>query len=223
MIKIATFTVNPFGENSYVLYNQSNKCIIVDAGFYNAREHEQLTSFLDKNNLVPTLALNTHAHIDHICGVEWAKSTFNIPFAMHKADMPVLEAVPSYGAALGFNVDTIPAVDRYITDGEVINFEGDTLRIIHTPGHTAGGVCIYIEAQKLLITGDTLFRESIGRTDLPTGDYDELMDSIIKKILPIGGDTTFFPGHGQHSTLAHETTQNPFVAEVLSGEIPFKQ
>lgn len=221
MIKIATLTMNPFGENTYVLYADNGDCVIVDAGCYTKGEQDRLATFIAQNSLTPTLALNTHAHIDHVCGVEWLKNTYGVPFALHAADMPVLESVVTYGEAVGIVVRSVPAVDRYIASGDLIDLGGEKLRIIHTPGHTAGGVSIYIESQKMLLTGDTLFRESIGRTDLPTGDYEQLMQSIIENILPLGSDVTFFPGHGAHSTLGHEVERNPFVSEVLAGDIPY--
>lgn len=223
MIKIATFTVNPFGENSYLLFNETKECIVVDAGFFSPKERELLSVFIEKNELKPILALNTHAHIDHACGVQWVKDIFDIPFALNGDDFPVLNSIIDYGASLGFVVDTIPSVERTIVDGDTIKLGEDTITIIHTPGHTAGGVCLYIKNQKMLLTGDTLFRESIGRTDLPTGNYEQLMHSIIEKVLPLGGDVTIFAGHGQSSTLSHEITQNPFIAEVLAGDIPYKK
>lgn len=222
MIKIATIPVNPFGENTYILYNESLEAIVVDCGVHSTAERERVAAFVSKNKLRPVLALNTHAHIDHACGVQWLKDTYGVPFAMTEAELPVLQSMATYGESLGFRVDKVPVVDRYITEGEVIKLGQDEIRVILTPGHTVGGACFYIEAQKMLITGDTLFRESIGRTDLPTGDYDALMRSIVGKILPLGSDVTFFAGHGGSSTIGYEMERNPFITEVLSGDHKFK-
>lgn len=222
MIKIATMPMNPFGENTYILYNEALEAIVLDAGMSSQTERDRFAAFIDKNKLKPVLALNTHAHIDHVCGVEWVKNTYSVPFALNVDDMPVLQAVMSYGESLGFDIATIPGVDNQIVDGQDIMLGNDVIKVIHTPGHTSGGVCLWIEAQKILITGDTLFRESIGRTDLPSGDYDMLMRSIVGRILPLGSDVTFFPGHGPSSTIGYEMQRNPFITEVMSGVAKFK-
>lgn len=222
MIKIATMVMNPFGENTYILYNEANEAIVVDAGIYSEPEKVRFAAFVEKNKLKPILALNTHAHIDHICGVQWIKETYGVPFALHTEDLPILGSVASYAASLGFQIQDAPVVDIQITDGQEIKLGQDTIRVIHTPGHTAGGVSLFIEAQKMLLTGDTLFRESIGRTDLPTGDYNALMRSIVGRLLPLGGDVTFFAGHGGDSTLGYEMQRNPFITEVMSGQAKFK-
>lgn len=220
MIKIAAMGMNPFGENTYILYNEAGDGIIVDAGCQSDAEKERLSSFLSKTSIKPILALNTHAHVDHVCGVQWIKDTYGVPFALHAAEGPILESVTSYGAGLGFDISQAPTVERELQDGDKIELGEDKIEVIYTPGHTAGGVCFWIEAQKMLITGDTLFKESIGRTDLPTGDYDTLIRSIIGRILPLGGDTTFFPGHGPQSTIGYEMQRNPFITEILSGDMP---
>lgn len=224
MIKIASLTLNPFGENTYVLSADNGDAIIVDAGCYSAAERQRVAAYIEKNSLHPILALNTHAHIDHVCGVEWVKSEWGIPFALHEADLPILSSMITHGEALGFQISSIPAVEQLLTDGQQIPLgdKGDTIRIIHTPGHSAGGVSIYIESQKMLLTGDTLFDQSIGRTDLPSGDYPTLMRSIVKKLLPLGGDVKIFPGHGGASDLARQITGNPFVSEVLNGDFKYE-
>lgn len=222
MIKIATLTMNPFGENTYILYNEENEAIVVDAGIYSEPEKVRFAAFVEKNKLKPILALNTHAHIDHICGVQWVKDTYGVPFALHADDLPVLNAVSSYAEGLGFQISQAPAVEMQIVDEQQIKLGKDTLRVIHTPGHTAGGVSFFIEAQNMLLTGDTLFRESIGRTDLPSGDYNALMRSIVGRLLPLGSEVTFFAGHGGSSTLGYEMQRNPFITEVMSGEAKFK-
>lgn len=223
MIKIATLAFNPFGENTYIIFDSTTKqCIIVDAGCCNEKEQQTLVSFIDKNELRPILALNTHAHIDHVCGVEFVKSKWGVEFALHAQDLPLLEAVPSYAQSMGFRVDTVPVVEVDLSDGMELKLGQSTIRIIHTPGHTPGHVSVYLPEEKTLLTGDTLFKESIGRTDLPGGDYPTLMRSIFEKIVPLGGDTTVFPGHGPKTDLAHEMMYNPFLTEAVNGEINYK-
>lgn len=219
MIKLAILPMNPFGENTYILSNPEGECIVVDAGMSNVREQERFKAYIDQHHLRPILALNTHGHIDHISGVQWLKDTYGVPFALHAADLPILDAAPSYADMLGFAECLVPKVEQELTEGDELPFG---IKVIHTPGHTAGGVCLWIEAQKMLLTGDTLFKESIGRTDLPSGSYDALMCSIVGKILPLGSDVTFFPGHGPQSTLGFEMERNPFITEAMSGDAKFR-
>lgn len=221
MIKIAALSFNPFGENTYVLYGDSKECIIVDAGCYTEREHKTLIAFIEKNELKPILALNTHAHIDHICGIDFVKKEWSIPFALHRDDTTILELVPSYAASMGFDIPNVPKAEIDLAETTSLTLGENTINIIHTPGHTPGGVCIHIPQENILITGDTLFRESIGRTDLPGGDYNQLMNSIIEKIIPLGSNTTIFPGHGGKSTVSHEMMFNPFITEAIQGEVKY--
>lgn len=222
MIKLATLSFNPFGENTYVLYNDSKECIIVDAGCYTDKEHQTLKAFIEKNELKPILALNTHAHIDHICGIDFVKQEWKVPFALHHNDTTILELVPSYAASMGFDIQNVPTAEIDLAEMTSFKLGDSVINIINTPGHTPGGVSIHIPEEKILITGDTLFRESIGRTDLPGGSYNQLMDSIIEKIIPLGSDTTIFPGHGGKSTLSHEMMFNPFITEAIQGQVNYK-
>lgn len=222
MIKIATLTFNPFGENTYVIYNDSKECIIVDAGCYTERERKTLKAFIEKNTLKPILTLNTHAHVDHVCGVEFVKREWGIPFALHGDDKAILELVPDYAMTMGFDITSTPTVEIDLANTPSITFGDSVINIFHTPGHTPGGVSIHMPQERLLITGDTLFRESIGRTDLPGGCYNTIMKSILEKILPLGGDTVVFPGHGGSSTIAHEMMFNPFITEAIQGKVNYK-
>ncbi len=221
MIKLATLTFNPFGENTYILFDETKKCVIVDAGCYTEQERQVLGAFIAKNGLEPTWALNTHGHVDHICGVEFVKRQWGVPFALHGNDRPILEMAHCY-ADMGFDVEAVPEVECDLAEVKTIAFGNSELQIIHTPGHTPGHVSIYAPEAELLLTGDLLFKESIGRTDLPGGDYSSLMDSIIERVIPLGSDTRIFPGHGSHSTVAHEVMFNPFIVEVLRGDVNCK-
>lgn len=219
MIKIARLTFNPFGENTYILHNDSKECIIVDAGNYSAAEDRALSEFIKKNALTPVLAVNTHGHVDHILGVSYVKKTYNIPFAVHADDRFLIDSAAEHGAMYGFNICEIPSIDIDLKGEQEIRFGESTLQIIHTPGHSPGHICLYNKENGIMLTGDTLFKESIGRTDLPGGDYGQIMQSIIDKILPLGEGVRFFPGHGSDSTLGHEALYNPFITEVLGGEV----
>ncbi len=219
MIKIGVIVSNPFQENTIVLSDATGECIVVDAGGYNAQENAALSKYISDNGLKPVMAVNTHGHVDHMLGVDYVKRTYGIPFAIDGRDAFLIESAPTHGAIYGFRVDAIPAIDIDLKGTREVRFGETAMSVIETPGHTPGHICLYNADEKLLITGDTLFKESIGRTDLPGGDYSWIMRSILDKLMPLGGDVHFYPGHGQDSTLGHEALYNPFVTEVLGGEV----
>lgn len=221
MIKIAVFAFNPFAENTYVASDKSGECVIIDAGNYSASEDSALTQYIAQAGLKPVMAINTHGHVDHILGVSYVKSTFGVEFALHGDDKFLVDSASTHGALYGFEVKDIPLMEIDMKNMESIGFGETTFRIIHTPGHTPGHVCLYEPQSKSLFTGDTLFKESIGRTDLPGGDYSWIMKSILEKIVPLGGDVTIYPGHGPKSTIGHETLYNPFIVEVVQGDVKY--
>lgn len=218
-MNVARMIFNPFQENTYVVWDQTGECVIIDAGFVTPREEESLANFIGERGLKPVMALNTHGHVDHILGVQALKERYGVPFAVHSADKFLIDTAPMHGSIYGFNDVRVPEVDIDLKDMEEIKFGDTTLKIIHTPGHTPGHVAFYNEKDKTLFTGDTLFKESIGRTDLPGGDYGWIMRSIIERLLPLGGDVRFYSGHGPDSTLGHEMNYNPFVTEVIDGDV----
>lgn len=222
MLKIDVLIFNPFQENTYILSDETGECVVVDAGNYGPAEDRRLAEFVTAKSLKPVLAINTHGHVDHILGVGFAKKHFGIPFGLHQADTFLVESAQTHGALYGFNVGEVPVIDFDLSEMPRIEFGNSVLRIIETPGHTPGHVCFYHEESKTLLTGDTLFRESIGRTDLPGGDYSWIMRSILDRIMPLGGDVSIYPGHGPSSTLGHEALYNPFITEVLGGEVNCK-
>lgn len=224
MLKIATLTFNPYGENTYVIYDsgQSLECIIIDAGCYNDKEQQTLRSFIQQHNLRPIMALNTHGHIDHVCGVEYVKRQWGVPFAIHSLERQILEMNTCYAEQMGFTFGSVPEVDIDLSQKTSFVLGDNTLDIINTPGHTPGGVSIYCADQKVLFTGDTLFKESIGRTDLPGGDYPTLMESIFTQIVPLGSEVSVFAGHGPSTNIGHELNYNPFVMEAAAGEVNYK-
>ncbi len=214
--------MNPFGENTLVVSDHTGECIIVDAGNYSPQEDRALTAHLTEHNLTPVMAVNTHGHVDHMLGVRYLQSHYGIPFALHGKDRFLIESAPTHGAIYGFQIEECPTIDIDLEGQSEIRFGESVLQIIETPGHTPGHICLYSPEYKLLLTGDTLFRESIGRTDLPGGDYSWIMRSILEKIMPLGDEVRFYPGHGADSTLGHEALHNPFVTEVLNQEINYK-
>ena len=222
MIKVGVLPFNPFQENTIVLSDDSGECVIVDAGNYNPQEDAALSKYITDNGLKPVMAVNTHGHVDHMLGVNYVKETYGIPFAIHGKDKFLIDSAPTHGAIYGFKVDKVPTVDIDLEGQKELKFGNTVFQIIETPGHTPGHVAFYNSDNKLLLTGDTLFRESIGRTDLPGGDYSWIMRSILDKLIPLGDDVHFYPGHGMESTIGHESLYNPFVTEVLNHEINYK-
>lgn len=221
MLKLATLTFNPFGENTYVLFDETKQCVVVDAGCSTEQERQTLVSFIEKNGLQPTMAINTHGHVDHICGVEFVKRRWGVPFALHRNERPIMEMSRCY-ADMGFDIETLPKAEIDLAETETVPVGNQTLRIVQTPGHAPGHVAIHAPEAELLLTGDLLFKGSIGRTDLPGGDYPTLMASIIERVIPLGNDTRIFPGHGPHSTVAHEVMFNPFIVEALRGDVNYQ-
>ena len=223
MLKIAKLTFNPIQENTYILWDESNECIIVDAGNLSAREDNRLVDYIAEQGLKPVMAVNTHGHFDHIAGVEHVKHTFDVPFAMSCKDNYLLESAPSSAKMFGMNDCTFPSkVDIDLDGMEELRFGNTVLKVIPTPGHTPGCVSLYNEAAGIVLTGDTLFRESIGRTDLPGGDYSSIMHSIIEKLIVLGDEVVVYPGHGEQTTIGHESLYNPFVVEVINQEVNYK-
>ena len=222
-MKIACLTFNPIQENTYVVWDDTRECVIIDAGNSSPREDAALDNFIAQEGLKPVLAAHTHGHFDHTLGVEHLRQRYGIPFALSGKDRFLLENAATSGAVFGVKIGTMPPVDRDLDAEEEIRFGRTALRILRTPGHTPGHVAFYEPQSKALFTGDTLFRESIGRTDLPGGDYSWIMRSILDVILPLGDEVHVYPGHGPETTLGHETLYNPFIVEVLNGEVNYRE
>ena len=221
-MNVVKFVFNPIQENTYIVWDESKECIIIDAGNMSAREDRVLADFIEEQGLKPVLAVNTHCHFDHILGVEFLKMTYGVKFAASSADLDLLKSGRASGAMFGMELGALPEeIDIDLANLDDIKFGNTTLRVIATPGHSKGCVSLLHEESKSLFTGDTLFRESIGRTDLPGGDYPTIMQSIIKKILPLGDEVVVYPGHGDKSNIGHESLYNPFVVEALNGEVNF--
>ena len=206
MLYIKCLVFNPINVNTYVIYNESKDCIIVDPGNCNLREDNILFDFIEDNQLKPLMILNTHAHIDHILGNHITAKKFNIPLAAHPDGEEYYKSAFAYADAFCINYkkeDTLyPSIDLF--DGEIINIGDDELEILHTPGHAKGSCCFYCEKQAFVITGDTLFCRGIGRTDLPGGSYRELIESIEDKLFSLPKETVCLCGHGPETTIGDE-------------------
>lgn len=222
-MKIARLIFNPIQENTYVVWDETLEAAVIDAGNMGERENEILAKFISDNGLKLVLALNTHGHFDHLLGVNFLREKYGAKLAMSSKDDFLLKNASVSAELFGVRAGDLPeAIDIDLEGQESISFGATTLKIISVPGHTPGHVAFYEPASKVLFTGDTLFRESIGRTDLPGGDYSWIMRSIIDNILPLGDEVKIYPGHGDVSDLGHESMYNPFVVEVLNNEVNYK-
>ncbi len=211
MIQVKQFTFNPFQENTYVLWDETNDCVIIDPGCYDATEQMELNSFIKDNELEPVKLLNTHCHIDHIFGNAYCKETYKIPFVFHEKDLPVLESGAQTALLYGLKYEKSPEADEYISEGEKLSFGQSELDIVFTPGHSPGSVCFIARAEAFVIGGDVLFQQSIGRTDLPGGDHQTLLNSIRNELFVLPDHFKVYSGHGVLTTVGDEKMYNPFL------------
>ncbi|MBS4012322.1 MAG: MBL fold metallo-hydrolase [Bacteroidetes bacterium] len=211
MTYIKTFHFNPFQVNTYVIYDETGECAIIDPACYTESEEKIFKDFILQNNLKPVLQLYTHCHIDHVLGTNFISKTFGLKPITHQDSAIFIDNAKSYGASFGFEINDLVKPEKWILDNEELKFGNQSFKAIHTPGHAAGSICFYNEAEKTLFSGDVLFQGSIGRTDLPTGDYDTLIKSIINKLLILPDDVTVYPGHGDKTSIKYERVNNPFL------------
>lgn len=210
MVQVQTFVFNPFSENTYLLHDETGEAIIIDPGCYDRSEVNELAAYIEKHGLKPVQIVNTHAHIDHVLGVAALKRKYGIPFVLHKLDEPLLRAVKTYASNYGFSAFEEPEIDRFIKEGETVEFGNTSLKIIFVPGHAPGHVAFVNDADKFVIGGDVLFRMSIGRTDLPGGDHGTLLKSIREQMFTLPEDYTVYAGHMEPTTVGFEKRNNPF-------------
>ena len=208
---VDVITFNDFAENTYILSDDSKECAIVDPGCFTQDERDHLDRFISERGLKPTLLINTHAHLDHVFGVNHVHATYNLPLHLHKGEMRLLEAGPQIAKMYGIDLEPNRAPVNFIEEGEQIGFGNTTLEIVLTPGHSPASVCFFHRDTRQLIAGDVLFQGSIGRTDLPGGDYDTLIGSITDQLFPLGDDVFVYPGHGPATTIEVERKTNPFL------------
>ncbi len=211
MIQIKTFYFNDLRECTYVLWDETNECVVVDPGCNSNSEKERLEKFIESSALKPVMLLNTHGHFDHIMGNAFVATKWHIRTYIHPDDKSHLERALQYSEMFGYKIDEPPLDTADLKDGDTLRFGNSSLAVIHTPGHTRGGVSFYSMEDKFVITGDALFAGSIGRTDLPGGDYDQLMESLLSKLIPLGEDVKVYPGHGPATTIGQEIASNPFL------------
>ena len=211
MINVKAFTFNPVEENTYVLYNDQHQCCIIDPGCYFQKERDELKTFIEKTGLKPTLLLNTHCHLDHVFGNKFIHDTWGLTLHIHEKEKPVLDFAPKAGEMWQLPFDNYEGDLVFIKEGEKIKLGSDVIEIRFTPGHSPGSICFYHEPGKFVIGGDVLFNGSIGRTDLPGGDFDTLINSIKSQLFTLPDDTKVYSGHGPVTTVGFEKMNNPYL------------
>ncbi|MBL7811048.1 MAG: MBL fold metallo-hydrolase [Bacteroidetes bacterium] len=210
MLQVQTFTFSPLAENTYVLYNEFRECLIIDPGCYNASEEQELKYFIEKEGLAPKMLLNTHGHIDHIFGNAFVKNTWDIPYYMCLLDLPLFERAEAMAMLWNLHYNPSPEPDHDLIHGQVLKMENDELEVRFVPGHAPGHMVFVNHAQRWVIGGDTLFRGSIGRTDLPGGNHAQLLDAIRHQLFSLPEDYTVYSGHGPETSIGYEKETNPF-------------
>jgi hydroxyacylglutathione hydrolase len=210
---VTGFTFNPFSENTYLLHDESGECVIVDPGCYEKKEQDTLRAFITENKLKVVLLLNTHCHIDHVFGNRFVADTYQVPFLIHPEDLPVLKAVPVYAPSYGFPQYQGAEPTGFLQPGENIRFGQSELQVLFTPGHAPGHVVFYHAESEVCLGGDVLFQRSIGRSDLPGGDFDTLIRSIRTQLFTLPDSVRVYPGHGPSTTIGEEKQFNPFLRD----------
>ncbi len=209
-MKIQSFVFSPFEVNTYILYDNSKECIIIDPACYNKQEENFLLDFLKKNNLKPAKLLNTHCHLDHVFGNKFIADTFNLKTEASKEEEFNINNATNAANLYGIKMNTPYPIKKFLKEGDKITFGFSELEILHVPGHTAGSLVFYAKEDKFLIAGDVLFKRSIGRTDLPGGNYDTLISQIKTKLFTLPEEITVYPGHGPETDIGTEKQTNPF-------------
>jgi hydroxyacylglutathione hydrolase len=211
MFTVKAFTFSPVQENTYILYNEQKKAFIIDPGCYFDEEREELASFLQQTELTPVQLLNTHCHLDHVFGNKWIYETYSLELHLHANEKQVLDYAPASGLMWNLPFDNYNGPLHWLNEGDEIFMGGDKLTVLFTPGHAPGHVCFYCKAQNFVIGGDVLFLESIGRTDLPGGHHQTLLNSIRTQLFVLPDETIVYSGHGPATTVGHEKKHNPFL------------
>jgi hydroxyacylglutathione hydrolase len=209
---IKSFCFSPFAENTYIIYDETKECAIVDPGCYEKHEKDTLVQFIQKENLKPVLLLNTHGHIDHIFGNYFVHQTYGLLPQIHEDDLFLLQRLTQIASLYNIpNVDESPLPEKFLKEGDTITFGNTSLDIIFVPGHSPGHIAFIHQNDKTILSGDVLFQNSIGRTDLPGGNYDTLISSIKTKLFSLPDDFTVYSGHGPTTTIGYEKRTNPFL------------
>jgi len=211
MFQIQSFECSPIRVNTYLLYNEFNECIIIDPGCYYQEERDELTHFISSKNLHPVLLLNTHCHLDHVFGNKFFAETYGLQPHIHTLEKKLLEYAPTSGLMYNLPFDNYTGNLIFIDEGETVRIGEDELIAIFTPGHSPGSLSFYCKKQSFIISGDVLFQRSVGRTDLPGGNHETLINTIREKLMILPDETVVYSGHGPSTTIGAERKHNPFL------------
>ncbi|MBL7828109.1 MAG: MBL fold metallo-hydrolase [Saprospiraceae bacterium] len=212
MTQIQAFEFNPFAENTYVVWDETRECVIFDPGCYFKEEEVLLRNFIEEHQLKPVRLINTHCHLDHVFGNQFVSKTWGLDLEIHEGELPVLERFTVVCQTYNIPINAPqPAATRFLNEGQWVEFGHSRLEVLFTPGHSPASISFYCKESGFLVAGDVLFLESIGRTDLPGGDFDTLINSIRTKLFVLPGETLVYPGHGPATTIRHEMEYNPFL------------
>jgi len=210
-LNIRVFHFNMIQVNTLVCYDETKNGVIVDPGMSSKAEEQMLFDFISKENIVIKYVINTHPHIDHVVGNAFSVKEFDAPLAAHAAGMPIYKEAPIHGASFRFPNYDYPQPAVFLNDNDKLIFGNQIWKILYTPGHVNGSICLYDEKNRFIIVGDVLFAGSIGRTDLPTGNFNLLIQNIKEKLLTLGDDLLVIPGHAETTTIGEERNNNPYL------------
>ena len=209
-MKIFKFVFNPIDVNTYLLADEAGNCAIIDCGCYDKRENEILEKFIKDKNINPVLLLNTHSHLDHVFGNKFILEKYGLKTYSSELDEMNRKSATQHALLFGLTMDEPPETAGFISDNQIVTFGSEKLLALHVPGHTSGSLAFYSEKNGCVFTGDALFAGSIGRTDLPGGNYDTLIESITTKLFVLPPATVVYPGHGNETSIDKEMKTNPF-------------
>jgi hydroxyacylglutathione hydrolase len=212
MIQVKQFIFNPFEENTYILYDETNECVIIDAGCSDRNENAEISEYISQNSLKPVRLLNTHCHIDHILGNAFMTEFTGLMPESHQDDTFLIHSAKEQGQMFGLEIDNPPFPVAFLDESTPVSFGNSSLNIIHVPGHSPGHIAFFSKPDNILFPGDIIFKASIGRTDLPGGNHQQLITNITNKILTLHESTIIYPGHGPQTTVGEEKSSNPFLS-----------
>lgn len=210
-MNVKAFINNPYQENTYIVYDDSKECVIIDPGMYNAAEQNVVVNFIEEQSLKPVLLLNTHCHIDHVLGNKFIFNQYGLKPRFHQGELQLLQAVPAYAPQQGINYELSPEPEVFLSEFGTITFGNSGFELLFCPGHSPAHLCFYGKTDGFIIGGDVLFKSSIGRTDLPGGDFDTLINSIKAQLFTLPDEVKVYPGHGPMTTIGFEKLYNPFL------------
>ena len=211
MLQIKSFVFSPIQENTYLLHNELEECIIIDPGCYFDDEKNEIQDFITKSGLKPKMLLNTHCHLDHVFGNKFISETYGLALHLHEKEKQVLSFAPASGLMYNMPFDNYSGEFILLKEGDKVLLGTDELEVIEAPGHSPGSICLYCKKQHFLIGGDVLFQRSIGRSDLPGGNHQALLNSIRQKLFVLPDETKVYSGHGDPTTTGEEKLYNPFL------------